>query len=202
LPRVVVRERLLRCIDETESPAVWTAGPPGSGKSTLLASVIQARHVPYIWYTLDDGDADPLSVLHALAAAARAPPFNAGSLPALISRPSARLTPFARAYFRALFASFPPAAIIVLDNYEAAANPALDALLCEAISECPNSLRIMAAGQAGPPCALARLVANQRVALIDAGDLRLTREESDRIALLHAPLDEQALASLHTRTDG
>jgi ATP/maltotriose-dependent transcriptional regulator MalT/DNA-binding SARP family transcriptional activator len=199
---VVPRERLFDRIEQAVAPVVWISGVPGAGKTTLVSSFVAARRLPCIWYQLDTGDTDPASFLHYLDLAVRRPPFKPGRLPLLPAEASPDLTAFARAYFRTLFGRLPGSTVLVLDNYQDAASPQFDTLLREAFAEVPDGVRVIVASLVAPPSSLARLVANQRITLIDAPELRFTREESDRAALQKLEFDEGALASLHALSGG
>jgi len=199
---VVVRERLFARLDGASAPVVWICGAPGSGKTTLISSYVAARRLPSIWYQLDAGDNDPASFLHFLGVGARRPPFKPRRLPTLPSEASPDLSAFARQYFRALFGGLPASTVLVLDNYQEAESEELDTLVQGAFSEVPDGARVIVASRVEPPASLARLVANQRIAVVDGRELKFTREESDRVARSLLDIDENALASLHAVSGG
>ena len=99
------RKRLFRLLDAArKQPFTWVAAPPGAGKTTLVASYLEARKVPFFWYQLDAGDADPatfFSYLVKLAAQLKRPKND--RLPYLTPEYLSDIQGFARRFFRTLF---------------------------------------------------------------------------------------------------
>ncbi|MDH5287503.1 MAG: hypothetical protein OEX23_12840 [Betaproteobacteria bacterium] len=112
------------------------------------------------------------------------------------------LTAFSRRYFHTLFGRLPKSCVLVFDNYQEASGPSFETLSHEAFSQVPEGVTVIVLSHADPPANLARLVANRVIVPIDAEELRLTRAESDQIALRAAPFDGRVLASLHDRSGG
>ena len=81
----VHRERLFRLLDTScAKPVVWISGPGGSGKTTLVSSSLDARKSPFIWYQMDERDADPATFFYFMGLAFKedAPPGHS-ALPLL-----------------------------------------------------------------------------------------------------------------------
>src|SRR2546426_9890797 len=71
LTGILSRTRLFALLDRgREGPAVWVSGPPGCGKTTLGASWLDHASAPYLWYQLDEGDADVATFFYYLSLAA------------------------------------------------------------------------------------------------------------------------------------
>jgi len=200
---VIARERLFRRIADWAAPIVWITAPPGAGKTTLAASYVEARKPPTVWYQLDKGDRDPATFFYYMARAVSRGGFSRrGTLPVLPAEASADLAAFARRYFRQLFEQLPSPAMLVLDNYQEATGSLLDAVLREAFEQIPDDIKVIVASLSDPPEALARLVANRVIGLIDAEELLFTRDETRQMVLPRLALDDEALKTLHDRSGG
>lgn len=211
-PRVrnaLPRERLFASLDRLrERPVVWIAAEPGAGKTTLLSSYLEARKVPFIWYHVDVGDADPASFFYHLGLAAQSLKKRKGAadkpLPLLTPDQGADLSGFSRRYFRELYARMGPGSALVLDNLHEAPeddNP-LHRVLATAFEEAPDGITSLVASRAEPPAAYTGLIARERFGFMDAGEIRLTLEETGDIAHDRAALDAAAIRKLHEKSGG
>jgi LuxR family maltose regulon positive regulatory protein len=203
----VPRERLFILLDEeSEHPALWIAAPPGAGKTTLVAGWLENRGKSGIWYQVDAGDADPASFFYYLGIAEGARPGRSHKL-----RPLPLLTPehladvpgFARRFFRELFDRLDVPAVLVLDNFqEAGGAPAFHDVVGIAIENAPPGISVLIASRTVPNEDFVLPSANQMLALIEWEPLKLTREETGKIAQLHAPMSDRLLDELHQRSGG
>ncbi|MCM8612772.1 BTAD domain-containing putative transcriptional regulator [Accumulibacter sp.] len=191
LPRVHVRDRLFRLIDDgLQATAVWIAGCAGAGKTTLIGSYLDSRHRAAVWYQVDRGDTDAAGVCHFLRqATAGTTAAAAGSMLPLDALASADLRAFFRHYFADLYGGWSAPTTLVFDNaQEALSASTFRALLVAAIHEAPASIRLLIASRVRPPRDFARLLASGELVVFDPGELPFSEDESLAVQRLARPL--------------
>lgn len=190
LPRVLVRERLFRLIDDgLQASAVWIAGCAGAGKTTLIGSHLDSRRLNAFWYQVDRGDRDAASCCHFLRQAiARQTAAAGGGMLPLDALASADLRAFFRHYFADLYAGLPAPATLIFDNaQEALSSPTFRALLVAAIHEAPPHVHLLIASRVRPPTDFARLLGNGELVVLDPDELPFSEEESLAVQRLARP---------------
>ena len=207
LGRALARERLCaRLARLRERPVVWVAAQPGAGKTTLLASYLDARRVPSIWYHVDGGDDDPASFFYHLGLAAQDLKKRKGAdapLPVLAPEHRPDLPGFARRYFRALYSRMGRGSALVLDNlHEVSDDRPLHHVLAAAFEEIPEGVGVLVASRQEPPGTYSALIARDRLAFVESGEIRLTLEETAEIAGARADLDAATIKRLHDYSEG
>jgi LuxR family maltose regulon positive regulatory protein len=201
----VPRTRLFGEIDRRRvRPVLWICAPPGAGKTTLVASYLEARELHGIWYQADSGDGDVATFFYYLGLGAqRAAPKEKKPLPLLTPEFLGDIPNFARRYFRDLYSRLPGGAVLVLDNYqEVPANSQFHHVVAEALLEIPDELNALIISRTEPPSQLARLIASDRLHVMDWESLRLTVEETRSITFLRHPIDEATVRELHRQSSG
>jgi ATP/maltotriose-dependent transcriptional regulator MalT/DNA-binding SARP family transcriptional activator len=202
LHQPVPRERLFALLDQRRAaPLLWLAGPPGSGKTTLAATFVASRGLPAVWYQVDAGDADPAAFFFYLAQALprqrAAPP-----LPQLLAEHRRDVKGFARRFFRQFFARLPEDGLLVLDNFQEAADSTLATIVRAACAEIPPHANVLAISRSEPPPAFAEMQGRDALALIDWDALRLTVEETRAMSAARGVQEDWVVRALHQQADG
>jgi ATP/maltotriose-dependent transcriptional regulator MalT/DNA-binding SARP family transcriptional activator len=199
---VLARTRLFGVLDKAaRRPVVWLCAQPGAGKTTLVASYLEARKRPGIWYQVDAADADPASFIYHLRLASALP--SADPLPLLTPEYLQDLPGFARRFFRDLFATLGPDAVLVLDNFqEVGEASAFHRIMAEGMAQVPEGINVVVISRAEPPADYAPLLAGDAVAVLEGEQLRLTLAETKAIARKRGVSGDAAVDLLHERSNG
>ena len=220
------RERLFRLLDkEMDSPIVWVTGPPGSGKTSLIASYLAVRHLPCLWYQVDERDADIATFFYYLGMAAKkAAPKNRKPMPLLTREYLTGVPAFTRRYFEELFSRLtsletgpvlPSSSkkarkselgqfVIALDNYQdVPASSGLHRIISYGLDLIPEGINIFVLSRKEPPAHFARLRANNKMKFVTWNELKLTLEESKKLfGMKGQKIPDELLLKIHRKTEG
>lgn len=209
LTAVYQRARLLDLLESTRAQhaATFVSGPPGAGKSTLVSSYIEFRNLRCIWYQVDAGDDDDAATFfHFFSRAAQHHfPKDSPPLPRFGNLQPCELLAFTRTYFRHLYDVLETPFVLVLDNYQELPDDSrLHQVVRTACEEMPQAGHIVILSRSCCPKKFARLQLGRTLALIDAGALDLTLEETLGVAALRGvvPASTAAAAALHAQAGG
>jgi len=199
LARIVERPVLLRRLTTgLECRLSLLQAPAGFGKTTLLARWLEhlrLRGVPAAWLNLDEDDRDPQRFLaHLGASLARA---------GILAEASRSVAPTPRAGLAALVHALeagPARAVVLLDGYERAAGPELDALLTVALRLLPEGVHLALASRVRPGLPLGDLRAHGLITCIGPDALRFGPGETGQ--LFDAALDQRGIEALLARSEG
>ncbi|HEX5048305.1 MAG TPA: AAA family ATPase, partial [Gammaproteobacteria bacterium] len=205
---MLARPRLFRLLDRSRgAPLLWIAAPPGAGKTTLVSHYLEQRSRKHVWYQVDAGDRDVAGLLSYLALAVEAPGRRKSTprLPRYGAEYFASLEDLYRSFFRGLFARLGEPATLVFDDYhELAEDAEFHRAVCAALEQMPEGHQVVVLSRHPAPAAFARMRAEQRMTSLDADALKLTQDETRRLARV---LRDKAAASsgsqrLHAQCEG
>ena len=158
------------CRDGLERQIVVVAGPAGFGKTELLASVYRligaARDGQAGWLTLGPAHADETLFLSELGAALGLPAGQYAGVGAMLDAVAVR----------------PGRTVLFIDDFDAAAPPAIRDALDQLLDAAPENLRIACACRRPAGLKLARLRVRGLVTEIGVDRLAFTRAEIRRLA--------------------
>ncbi len=202
---VIPRKRLFRLLDGArKQPILWVSGPAGSGKTSLIAGYLDARKLPCLWYQADDRDSDIASFFYYLGLAAKkAAPRYRKPLPLLTPEYLGGIATFTRRFFENLYTRLKPPFAVVFDNYQDVPEEALfHGVMQNALSLVPEGIHVFIISRNEPPAAFSRLRANEAIRLVGWDELRFTLDETKQFVRRKVKLTENAVAELHTKTEG
>lgn len=206
-PGQVPRERLLQLLDGalTRQFTLLTA-PAGFGKTTLVSGWLHRTTARSAWLSLDEDDDVPGRVLdylveaiagldEAAAASARTLLESSGqsaSVPAVITALVNDLTAPGEDL------------VLVVDDFDVISQPEILDAAAFLVDHCPPRLHLVVLCRQEPGLPLARWRAEGVAAEIGAGQLRFSTDEAAALlsTLSGSPVDADAAAALHRRTEG
>ncbi len=207
----VARPRLFERLDQGRcGRLILVCAPAGFGKTTLVAHWLAARAVARVaWLSLDEHDVDPARFFAQFVAALQTvePGIGQAALAVTAAPTGQTAAGWAREPMAALvneLDDLAEALLIVLDDYQHIANPAIHEAVQFLLDHMPPTCCLLLLTREDPPLALARLRARGQALELRADDLRFTTAEAvaffnDTIGLALTPVAVEALAN---RTEG
>ena len=206
LQKVLPLPRLHLLLNEKRlHPAIWISGPGGSGKTTLMASYIKNSRLAYLWYQIDEGDADVATFFYYLGLAGKNLTPQKSDLPFLTPEYEMGISIFARRFFEELFNRLPKPGILVFDNYQdIPPDSLLHNVIREALSVIPNDINVFISSRSVPPPVFIKARTNNCLSEINWPDLRLKLEETTELFQFFGgkSFSKEKLKNLHSKTDG
>ncbi len=206
--RIFLRKKLFRFLDKGRKRSIiWISGPPGCGKTTLVSSYLEARKLQNIWYQVDERDTDIASFFYYMRLAAKkANPRKRSNLPLLTPEYLPELPVFTLQFFEKLFHRLPSPSVMVLDNYQLVPDKSqLHEIIRNGLSVIPKGITVLVISRSAPPTPLSRFQANRQMELIGWDALKLTVEDTGKIASLLYPAGKYSrenIRQFHKKTEG
>ena len=204
--RLLERPRLFAVLDEArQGAATWISAPAGFGKTSLVSSYAANLGLECLWYRIDEEDTDVGTFFHYMYQAGERfarrdsnldlPLFTSDNLPSLAA--------FARRFFERLYLRLRSPALLIFDDYQAAAiDSLLHRVLAKAVEDLPEHLHIIFLSREHPPAAFARLRTHGAFTQLDANDLRFTTEEAQALATGRGDADATVIPGMNELAGG
>ena len=202
----IARPRLLELLDAgSQRPLTLISAPAGFGKTTLLASWTAHTNLPIAWFSIDEGDNDPVR-------------FVAYMIAALDSILEANLSEQFQSFMQALQPSIQSTLVqlinhlagegqpfvLILDDYQFIHSENVHKAVAFLLENSPACMHLVISTRSDPPLSLALLRARDQLVEIRMSDLRFNPEESagflQQVMGLH--LLSEDVSALETRTEG
>ncbi len=201
----IPRLRLLELLDAgCQRSLTLISAPAGFGKTTLLAHWTTNTQLPVAWFSLDEGDNDPIRFLSYLIAAVDSVlPGFAEQFQGAFQLLQPTVQPILIGLINHL-ASVSEPFVLILDDYHFIHSPDVHRNLAFLVEKIPACMHVILATRVDPPLPLARLRARDQLIEIRANDLRFTTEESTDFLkqVMSLDLTNEDVSALNVRTEG
>jgi LuxR family maltose regulon positive regulatory protein len=188
-----------------ERPLALVVAPAGYGKTTLVSAWLESRDGPSAWLSLDEHDNDLTTFLtYFLAAIQTMFPEVCADCEALLR--AAALPPVS-VIVRSLvneLNDIDRSYLLVLDDYHAIHEPAINELLTELVRYPPAGMQLVLTSRRNPLLPLTQLRARGLMTEIRTQDLRFTMAEATALLqqLTETEIDEATVSLLEEKTEG
>lgn len=210
-PALLPRPRLTARLDANlTNPVTLVTANAGSGKTTLVADFVRSIAEPFVWYQLDQSDADPVVFLSYLAMGIQQiqPEFGAATL-AYLKQSAAELSQQPEravdVLLNELLDGVDQHFVLVLDDYhhlgpDTPVHGAVDRLL----QYLPDVTHTIVISRDVPPLGFARMRSKASLEVIDRADLLFTDEETRELFrnVFGLELTAEQLTEYRERTHG
>jgi len=214
---LVLRPRLSKRLNESlHRKLTLISAPAGFGKTTLLSewiAVLTPSHRPIgeglevraAWFSLDDGDNDPVRFWSHFIAAVQTvvPNIGDGAFTTVQSQQIPSIESILASLLNEI-AVIPNDFVLVLDDYNAIDSKPIDTALAFLIERLPPQMHLVIATREDPDLPLARLRARDQLIELRVKDLRFTEFETAEFLnqAMGLRLSVEEIVALETRTEG
>lgn len=203
---LVSRPRLLERMEEgAQRKLTLLSAPAGFGKTTVVSEWVAQTGNAAAWLSLDADDSDPTRFLaHLVAALQTTEPHLGEGVRAALQAPQSPPTPWLLTELLNDISALSTDVVLVLDDYHAVDDEAVDEALRYLIDHLPPHMRFVLTTRQDPELRLANLRAKAQLTELRAADLRFTPEETAAFLNQAMGLDVSAddIALLEARTEG
>jgi LuxR family maltose regulon positive regulatory protein len=201
----IPRPRLYTCLDEgLTRKLTLVSAPAGFGKSTLVAGWLSESDQTAAWFSLDEGDNDPVKFWTYLIAAIQTIHQETGiEARQIVSAPQLRsIEPVVISLINDI-SQLPHDLFLVLDDYHVIETEDVHAGLSYLLEHQPPNLHIILNTRADPAMSLARLRAHSQLIEIRAEDLQFSTEEAATLLneKMGLNLKPEHIEALNTHTE-
>jgi LuxR family transcriptional regulator, maltose regulon positive regulatory protein len=186
-PEILARPRLIERLQQVLTmPVTLITANAGSGKTTLVADFLRQQETPYVWYQLDQADADPSAFLGYITYGIQQRVANFGEALFAYLQQSQELAQqperAADLLLNEILEVIEQPLIIVLDDYHhLGSDTQVHAVLDRLIAYLSEVIHLVIISRETPPLTLARLRSQHAIAFIDRDDLLFTQEETQEL---------------------
>jgi LuxR family maltose regulon positive regulatory protein len=205
-PNTVRRQRLLNRLDSgLRQRLTLISAPAGFGKTTVLTSWLAETGRRCAWYSLDEGDNDPVQFLGYIIAAFRQVDDRIGrTVLTLLQSPQ---MPPVNSLLVSLINDLVATGIeltFVLDDYHLITANAVHEIVQMLLERLPPNVSLVIITREDPPLPLARLRVRGQLTEIRERDLRFTLDESTSFlnSTMGLALSPENIEALEARTEG
>jgi LuxR family maltose regulon positive regulatory protein len=206
--KIVLRPLLIEWLNEGLSAScklTLISAPAGFGKTTLISEWIANCGRPVGWFSLDEGDNDPIRFLTYIVAALQTIVANMGKgvLPILQSPQPPPIETILIALLNEI-TTVPDHFVLVLDDYHVIDSKPVDKALTFLLEHLPPHMHLVIATREDPHLPLTRLRARGQLTELRAADLRFTPAEAAEFLnqMMGLNLSAEDITALETRTEG
>jgi LuxR family maltose regulon positive regulatory protein len=203
---LVSRQRLVdRLRSGRRNKLTLVCAPAGYGKTTLLGQwdAEDRATTPFVWLSLDEADADPVTLWNQIIVGLRLvyPPAGAASADALTAGPAAIAPVVVPLLINELVDA--PELVVILEDWHLLRNPLCDETMRVFVEHSPPAVHVVISSRADPGLPLARLRAHGDLAELRAEQLRLSVDESRELfERADVTLETEDVERLTGRTEG